>query len=120
VRAADDNPPAVDDGKARAAGTARRASDVLKRTDVAPASWETASAMPESHPATSSDNAPCVACGSPMGHRLDLFVSEAWENYFRCWDCGHIWTTPTDGEQGESQDVTERRADARGERGGQA
>ena len=47
----------------------------------------------------------CPHCMVPAGYQLKM-SSIALVNYFRCDRCGHVWTLPKPGQDGQRHDVT--------------
>ena len=50
----------------------------------------------------------CPHCMDPAGYQLKM-SSIALVNYFRCERCGHVWTLPKPGQDGQRHDVTIQR-----------
>jgi uncharacterized Zn finger protein len=46
---------------------------------------------------------PCPKCAYTDAERLKI---DAWVTYWRCWDCGHVWTTSKDEPDQPARDVT--------------
>ena len=61
--------------------------------------------------ALSSVSCPCGHPGPPTF--LEWTSSVAHVDYYRCDECGHVWTVAKNAPDGQMRDVTERRVTAR-------
>jgi uncharacterized Zn finger protein len=58
---------------------------------------------------TTESTAPtCGVCHGQSVQHLDALSHRAYVDYYRCPDCGHVWTAPKAGTPGELRDITIR------------
>jgi uncharacterized Zn finger protein len=66
------------------------------------------------HPSVRRSEAPaplviCPHCKDAAGYQLETSSKVALVDYFRCKQCGHVWTLPKPGQDGQSHDITVQR-----------
>jgi uncharacterized Zn finger protein len=49
---------------------------------------------------------PCPICTTETVRLLDVASEDAYVNYYRCLNCGHVWTVPKSNPDGPIHHVT--------------
>jgi len=94
------------------AGTGKPQSTGLRRTGILGQSLFSADPVLLSQVSEVTSAVLCPHCVSLVVQPLAALNQIARVDYYRCRDCGHVWTAPKAGQVGEHHDVTRWKASA--------